>query len=54
MKTKPDECEWKQDKFDGHWIASCGLEWEFCGGANNPKEHQMNFCPKCGRIIEAK
>lgn len=54
-ENKADVCKWQFNAEDtwgsGHWYAGCGLEWEF-EASGTPKQHEMNYCPKCGKQIE--
>lgn len=44
------ECLWEYNEFDDSWNGTCGAKWVLDG---TPKEHGINFCPKCGsRLIE--
>lgn len=46
----PDQCQWQQDKI-GNWLTRCGcIFWKEHG---DPSDIGMDFCPFCGRPIEA-
>ena len=46
----PDQCQWQQDKI-GNWLTRCGcIFWKEYG---DPSDIGMDFCPFCGRPIEA-
>lgn len=39
-------------EFEGYWeCGRCGAKWTFPG--DGPKEHNMRYCPECGRRITA-
>lgn len=43
-------CDW-QMQYEGLWKGSCGITWSMDndeGLVNN----EMNFCPKCGKLIK--
>lgn len=43
-------CLWHFDRSHEYWTAKCGLDWCF-NDDGMPSEHEMKYCPKCGRII---
>lgn len=43
-----ETCEWKYDP-DGFWAGACGATWMLEEGT--PHENDMNFCPKCGKLL---
>ena len=47
----PPTCRWVYCDIDYHWQGSCGVTWWF-PDENPPERHEMNFCPKCGQILE--
>ncbi len=49
---KKKNCFWKYDDIDDAWSGSCGNYWCFSEGT--PEENEVNFCPKCGKRVEAK
>jgi hypothetical protein len=51
-KRKAETCVWKEDQFEGGWDGSCGIKWWLDYG--NPKENEMNFCPRCGKRIKGE
>lgn len=47
-------CKWVYDPGSyeypaDYWGSDCGLTWQLEVGT--PPEHQMNYCPKCGRVL---
>lgn len=50
---KKDFCAWYQDE-NGLWLSSCDLTWEFEDGSTIPSDHQMHYCPKCGRELNER
>jgi len=43
-------CNWQiHDEEANAWESECGLVWWFEVG--EPKENEMNYCPKCGRHL---
>lgn len=52
--SRPEECcEWREDEYNGAWIANCGaaycFEYDF-----RKHQYSYNFCPFCGRKIKVK
>jgi DNA-directed RNA polymerase subunit RPC12/RpoP len=48
-------CEWSvYDEYDSPdtYAGTCGVMWTFDEG--DPKDNEVNFCPKCGRKILTK
>lgn len=50
---RKEPCVWKQDH-NGLWVSSCDLTWEFEDGSSIPSNHQMHYCPKCGRELNER
>lgn len=48
-KKKP--CYWKEVDYADLWESNCGLTWCFENPCSNPKDHIMNYCPKCGKEL---
>lgn len=52
-------CKWssnqERDEYfdDGVYTTECGNAWEFSDGGT-PEEHKINYCPYCGRKLEAE
>lgn len=46
-----NECVWLYIVADGIWRTSCGMFWNF-DDSNDPKYHDVNFCPKCGKTLK--
>lgn len=48
--SETDRCTWAQDE-DGNFDTGCGRT--MCGMENgaSPAEHDMAFCPCCGRLM---
>jgi hypothetical protein len=47
-------CRWPApDDETDVWTADCGLVWCFDTGGT-PEDHNMTYCPKCGREIEVQ
>ena len=46
-------CHWSEDE-EGHWFGKCGIGWTFNDLPSTPKEHDMNYCPKCAGVIIPK
>ena len=51
MFIPADSCTWTEDA-DGIWHTSCGQAHEFTTGT--PEENQHQYCPYCGKVLEAK
>jgi hypothetical protein len=50
-KTKPVErCVWKEEDDGSYWGGTCGIAWVLTCGT--PREHQMNYCPRCGKPLK--
>ena len=47
----PDVCEWTEDE-DGVWDTGCGKAFVL-DPYGTPAEHEMAYCPYCGREIRA-
>lgn len=45
-------CRWEEDE-DGIWTGACSITWQFELG-DTPVQNDMNYCPKCGKPLEAK
>lgn len=47
-----ETCSWKEDDPWGDtpetWAGTCGVYWYIDG---KPEEHEINFCPKCGKPV---
>ena len=44
-------CHWTETDADwSQWSGACGIEWHLTDGGT-PKDHGMNYCPKCGKIL---
>ena len=48
-KEKPCHC--KEVDYADLWESNCGLTWCFENPCSNPKDHTMNYCPKCGKEL---
>jgi rubrerythrin len=51
LSEQKETCEWTQSNEDNNvWECSkCDAVWIFMEGS--PKDNEMDYCPRCGRII---